>query len=161
MLISELTALMLSIQSEENEYLFIAKSQITGAGNGLFTAIPIYPAEIIAVFTGDILSVEESAARAALHCDSYFIELPSGEIMDCSNSSCFARFANDAKGISNSGIRNNAVIMLDEKNRVCIVAAKHIESGAEILCSYGKKYWKRFMEKSLFATESKRNETFS
>jgi uncharacterized protein len=44
------------IESPESDYLYTKTSQIPDSGNGLFTAIPIYKDEIIAVFKGEILT---------------------------------------------------------------------------------------------------------
>ena len=43
-----------TIDANEEDYLYIQKSQIENSGNGLFTAIEIYKEEIISVFTSSL-----------------------------------------------------------------------------------------------------------
>jgi SET domain-containing protein len=132
-----------SIEALESDYLYTALSQIPNAGNGLFTAIPIYKDEIISVFKGEILTDLQAKNRALKGCDKYFISLLDGRIMDSMNVTCFAKYANDAEGFLKSTFKNSAKIALDENNEVCIIATKNIKAGEEIFCGYGKKYWKK------------------
>jgi hypothetical protein len=132
-----------AIDSAESDYLYDSKSQITNAGKGLFTAIPIYKDEIIAIFKGEILSETESKIRVKEGNDAYFMNLINGSILDCMNTECFAKYANDAIGFSKSEMRNNAKIALDENENVCLIAIKKIQLGEEIFCDYCKKYWKK------------------
>jgi len=131
------------INAEESDYLYVATSQLSDSGNGLFTAIPIYKEEIIAVFKGEILSETEAKTRASHGNDAYFMNLLTGSILDCQNTECFAKYANDAAGIVRSAFKNNSKITLDENGTVCLVALKNIETSEEIFCDYGKKYWRR------------------
>jgi SET domain-containing protein len=59
------------------------------------------------------------------------------------NVECFAKYANDADGTSNSHFKNNCRIALDEEGNVCIQAVKNIKANQELFCSYGKRYWKK------------------
>lgn len=131
------------IEAAESDYLYKAHSQIQDAGYGLFTAIDIYKDEIIAIYKGKILSEEEVKQRVKNGKDRYFINMLNGSIMDSLNSKCFAKYANDANGKSKSKFKNNAVITLTDKDKVCLMALKDIPAGDEIFCSYGKKYWKK------------------
>ena len=56
---------------------------------------------------------------------------------------CFAKYANDALGVSGSSHKNNAQIALDEENRVGLIATRNIKAYQEIFCSYGKRYWRK------------------
>lgn len=132
-----------NIDAHESEYLYKSTSQIPESGSGLFTAIKLYKDETIAVFTGDILSDEQSLVRIANGKDQYFISLLDGRIMDSMHTECFAKYANDAQGTLDSPFKNNAKIGIDEDNNVCIIATCNIPKGAEIFCSYGKRYWKK------------------
>lgn len=132
-----------TIDASESDYLYTDTSQLPNAGNGLFTAITIYKNEIISLFKGEILNDTEAKHRAEKKEDQYFINLLNGSIMDSKHVHCFAKYANDAKGSSNSDFKNNAKITLDDDNNVCIVATRKIKSGEEIFCSYGKRYWKK------------------
>lgn len=130
------------IEAQENDYLYLKESQVSNAGKGLFTAIEIYKEEIIAYFNGEFLSYEDSQLRAKDTTTNYFMNLPNGTILDCFAISCFAKYANDAKGFSKSEFKNNALITLDDYGKVCLIAKRKIKSGEEIFCDYGKKYWK-------------------
>ncbi len=131
------------IQAEESDYLYIQISQLQNSGNGLFTAIDIYKEEIISLFKGEVLSDVEAELRAKNKASHYFMNLLDGTILDCKNTDCFAKYANDASGFSKSDFKNNAKITLDENHNVCLIAIRKIKSGEEIFCDYGKKYWKK------------------
>ena len=135
-----------TIEALESDYLYIKPSQIENAGNGLYTAIDIYKNETISLFKGKIITNKEAKKRVKQHKDNYFINLLDGSIMDSMDVDCFAKYANDAEGISNNSFKNNAKITLDDDDdddNVCIKAIKAITSGQEIFCSYGKPYWKK------------------
>jgi SET domain-containing protein len=131
------------IQAEESDYLYIQTSQLPNSGDGLFTAIDIYKDEIISIFKGEILSNIEADSRAKNNANQYFMNLHNGSILDCKNTDCFAKYANDASGFSKSDYKNNAKITLDDNNNVCLIAIRKIKSKDEIFCDYGKKYWKK------------------
>ena len=131
------------IDARESDYLYIAGSQIPGAGNGLYTAIPIWKHEIISLFKGKILSQDEADQRAKAGHNQYFINMPDGTIMDSMHVKCFARYANDAEGPVKNGSGINSAITLDDDNHVCLVAIRDINAGEEIFCSYGKRYWRK------------------
>jgi uncharacterized protein len=59
------------------------------------------------------------------------------------NITCFAKYANDASGFTNSNFKNNAKITLDDNDKVCIQATRNIKANEELFCSYGKNYWKK------------------
>lgn len=132
-----------TIDALEGDYLYKSQSQIPDSGNGLFTAIDIYKDETIAVFKGEILTDLQAQKRVKAGKDKYFINLLNGNIMDSSKTACFAKYANDASGQTNSKFKNNSVITLDDNNDVCIKATRKIKANEELFCSYGKKYWKK------------------
>jgi hypothetical protein len=138
-----------TIDTGEEDYLFVKESGISGAGKGLFTAIDIFKDEIISVFKGEVLSQKQSKIRALKKEDRYFMNLPNGLIFDTSLTECFAKFANDAEGFSITEYKNNAIIRLDDSNKICLVAKRKIKSGEEIFCAYGKKYWVKHGEESI------------
>ena len=133
----------MKIEAPESDYLYIQDSQITNAGKGLFTAIDIYPNEIISLFKGEILTDKEAQKRVSDGKDRYFINMLDGSILDSMNVDCFAKYANDAEAFSKLEFKNNSKITLDDDDNVCIVATKKIKSQQEIFCSYGVKYWKK------------------
>ena len=133
----------MKIEAPESDYLYIQDSQITNAGKGLFTAIDIYPNEIISLFKGEILTDKDAQKRVSEGKDRYFINMLDGSILDSMNVDCFAKYANDAEAFSKLEFKNNSKITLDDDDNVCIVATKKIKSQQEIFCSYGVKYWKK------------------
>ena len=132
-----------SIEALESDYLYIELSQINNAGKGLYTAIDIYKNEVISLFKGEVISNKEADKRARQSNDKYFINLLDGTIMDSMYTDGYAKYANDAQGLSQSNFKNNAEITLDDDDKVCIKATKKIKLGDEIFCSYGKRYWKK------------------
>ncbi len=142
------------INAKEQDYLYIKKSQIPGAGNGLYTAIPLYNEEIISVFKGEYLTAKEAKMRAENGEDAYFINMPDGKILDSSNVLCFAKYANDSSGFVKTKNKINSTITLDENGNVCIVANKNILAGEEIFCKYGGEYWKKY-KKNLIHSSGK------
>ena len=133
----------MKIEAPESDYLYIQDSQITNAGKGLFTAIDIYPNEIISLFKGEILTDKDAQKRVSEGKDRYFINMLDGSILDSMHVDCFAKYANDAEAFSILEFKNNSKITLDDDDNVCIVATKKIKSQQEIFCSYGVKYWKK------------------
>ena len=132
-----------SIEAAEADYLYVRTSQLPNSGKGLFTAIDIYKDEVISLFKGEVLTTLQAKLRANKGHDQYFISLPNGTMLDSMRVSCFAKYANDANGSTQTVFKNSAKIALDENNEVCIVATRHIKVNEEIFCSYGKAYWKR------------------
>jgi SET domain-containing protein len=129
------------IDVEEVEYLYIDTSLIIGAGKGLFTAINIHKNEIISIYKGELLQEKSANRRIELGQNDFFMNLPNGKILDAKNTDCFAKYANDAKGVQSSSYKNNALITVNHKNQICLVARVNIKAGSEIFCSYGKAYW--------------------
>ena len=129
------------IDVEEVEYLYIDTSLIIGAGKGLFTAITIHKNEIISIYKGELLQEKSANRRIELGQNDFFMNLPNGKILDAKNTDCFAKYANDAKGVQSSSYKNNALITVNHKNQICLVAEVNIKAGSEIFCSYGKAYW--------------------
>lgn len=109
----------------------------------MFSAVKIYKDEIISIFKGEILTEFEAKNRADKNQDKYFIKMIDGTIMDSMNVACFAKYANDADAFGKSEFQNNAKIILDDEDNVCIIATKNIKSCHEIFCSYGRKYWRK------------------
>ena len=138
-----------SIDAKEKDYLYTDESSIPNSGNGLYTAIPLYKNDVISKFKGEILSDAEAKKRALKNENAYFINMPDGKIMDSMHIKCFAKYANDAKGLSKTKYKNNAKILLDENDKVCLIAKRDIKAGEEIFCNYGKQYWKAKSKQSL------------
>lgn len=134
---------MNEIEAKESDYLYVQASQIKNSGKGLFTAINLYKGEIIALYSGKILTDKQIKNKVLKGKDKYFIHMLDGTILDSMSTFCFAKFANDAKGINKSIFKNNSKITLSEENKVCLLATRNIKAKKEIFCSYGKEYWKK------------------
>ncbi len=132
-----------SINAAESDYLYVQASQISNSGKGLFTSIPIYKDEIIAIYFGKKLSSKEAQLKEKIGNSNYFINMPNGSTLDAELVDGFAKYANDAVGFTKSGYTNNAKIAFNSEGVVCLIATKKIANGAEIFCSYGKAYWKK------------------
>ncbi len=132
-----------TIDASEADYLYIRESQLIGAGNGLYTAVPIYKDEIISLFKGEILTERQIQIRLNKDQDKYFIQMLDGSIMDSMHVKCFAKYANDATGFVKSIFKNNCKIAFDENEQLCLIATRNIKANEEIFCSYGKLYWKK------------------
>jgi hypothetical protein len=130
------------IEIPESDYLYVQKSQIPNAGSGLFTSIDIERGEIVSQFIGEIISDKEAQNRVDSNDDQYFMSLPTGEMLDCKRTKCFAKYANDAEGIP-SKFRNNTFIGMDDDDNVVLIAKRNIKEGEEIFTGYGKEYWKK------------------
>lgn len=135
------------IDAPESDYLYTEVSQIPNAGKGLFTAINIYKDEMIAVFSGEMLTEMQAKQRAENGNDRYFIMMPDGQTLDSMHSDCFAKYANDASINSALSLKNNAKIAFDDENQVGLIALRKIKAGEEIFCSYGNPYWKKWLGK--------------
>lgn len=135
------------IEAPEADYLYIQASQLPNAGKGLYTAITIHKDEVIALFDGEVIDYMEADIRAELGVDQYLISQLDGNIMDSMHVECFAKYANDAQGFIKSNFRNNSIITHDDEDHICLIASRKIKAGEEIFCAYGKKYWKKQMER--------------
>jgi len=138
--------------SDSEEYLYTGASQITNAGDGLFTAIDIYKGEIISEFKGEVLTYQQSLERKKESGDDYFMDLPNGKVLDCKRTNGFAKYANDAEGFGAGPHKNNARIELVYA-KVCLVATKNIKANSEIFVGYGKNYWNNFKTKHAMTEE--------
>jgi SET domain-containing protein len=127
----------------ESDYLYLQTSNIPNAGTGLFTAIKIYKDEVVSIYKGEIITNKEANVRAVAGNDQYFIDISPARILDSKPVEGFAKYANDAKGRESLGIKNNTKIAFKNKKQVCLIAIRNIKAGEEILCSYGKEYWKK------------------
>lgn len=127
----------------ESDYLYIKESQLPDSGRGLFTAVALFKDEEITVFKGDVITEKQIRERVLAEHDKYFIALLNGRILDCMHTECFAKYANDARGYTSGMFSNNAKIMINDQNEVCLMAVKKIKAGDEIFCGYGKRYWKK------------------
>lgn len=144
------------------ENLFIAPSNITQAGNGLFAGpLGFKKNDIIGEYSQDWMQVKSGRfdKRNGKGPDGKYIE-PNTAYIFCDErkkgqkqddvmcwdgldkNSTIIRNANDAHG---SKFHNNAYFDLKKdsqgKTHVYMIASRNIKGLKEILCSYGKHYW--------------------
>lgn len=127
------------------QQLYVRKSQLKGAGQGLFTSKPIAKGAKIVEYKGKITTWKEVNDRKGLNGYIYYVNR--NHVIDAwSYKKALARYANDARGaIRTVGIRNNSKYDT-EGLKVYIFALQHIPAGSEILVGYGKEYWDIIME---------------
>ena len=122
--------------------LIIKKSQIPGAGKGLYTTKAIRRDAKIIEYRGEIIGYNEYRKRARKEQDQYLFFVRSDLSIDAMHTPQYkARYANDAAGITRvKGLRNNSdYIIFGDK--CFIVASRHIKAGEEILVNYTRSYW--------------------
>lgn len=122
------------------KHLTIKRSRIPGAGKGLFTKTAIARGTRIVEYKGHRITWK--AAQQQPHFNGYVYYLKRSLVIDAKNYvSTFARYANDATGITRvEGLKNNCRYEEDGE-KVFIVARKAIPAGSEILVPYGREYW--------------------
>ena len=126
-----------------NEDFEVKKSQIPGAGKGLFTKRDFKKGERILEYLGEIITDAECDIRAEKDQYGYIFYISKKKCVDAYNTpEALARYANDAKGLTKvKGLNNNCCYAI-YKNSGWIKAEKNIKAGAEIFVSYGAEYWR-------------------
>ncbi|MES2394484.1 MAG: SET domain-containing protein-lysine N-methyltransferase [Bacteroidota bacterium] len=125
------------------EDLAVKKSNIPGAGKGLFIKRDVKKGERIVEYLGEIISWKECDIRAERDEGGYVFYVSRNKCIDAFNTpEELARFANDAKGLTKiPGITNNCKYEIYKKSG-WIAATKNIKAGSEIFVSYGAEYWR-------------------
>lgn len=122
--------------------LIVKRSQLPGAGRGLFTTKAIRKDSKIIEYRGEVIGYNEYRKRARNEQDQYLFYLRRDLCIDSMHTTQYkARYANDAAGITRvKGLRNNSdyVIFGD---RCFVVASRDIKAGEEIFVNYTKPYW--------------------
>lgn len=121
------------------KHLFVEESTIPGAGKGLFTKVEILKGSRIVEYKGRRTVWKEVKNDSTNY---YIYTINRNNVIDAQKTmSAFARYANDAKGLTRiKGLTNNCVYV-NEGKRAFIEAIKDIPAGAEILVNYTKEYW--------------------
>ena len=120
--------------------LFVKKSGLPGAGNGLYTKQFIPKGTKIVEYKGRVTSWKEVDSNDGNNGYIYYVKRY--HVINALNyPRALARYANDAKGLYRvQGATNNAEY-IEEGLKVYIKSVKDIPAGAEILVDYGKEYW--------------------
>jgi len=129
--------------------LYIKKSQIPGAGKGLFTHVAIKRGDIVVEYTGEKITWAECLKRNnnMEGVGAYYFFINNKNCIDAQHTpDSLARYANDAAGfVRLDGVRNNCRYQII-KGKPYIVASKSIKPGDEIFVAYGKEYWDALRE---------------
>jgi len=122
------------------DQLEIKKSNLEGAGNGLFTTKAIPKGTIILEYTGTVTSWK--AVNDEDCTNGYLFYVTRNHVIDASKHlHVLGRYVNDAKGLSRiKGYRNNARY-IKEKGKIYLEAIYNIPAGSEIMAHYGDEYW--------------------
>ena len=125
----------------------IGISGIAGAGKGLFAEEDIKRGQLILMIEGRRITAAE--IEIFEEENDYLLEI-NDSTGDCIEVSGEARYANDAKGITNTpGIVNNAQFCSLEDHSMYLEATRTIRSGQEILVKYGNGYWKELRQEQM------------
>jgi uncharacterized protein len=121
------------------QYLEIKPSGIPGAGLGLFTKVFIPTGSLVIEYKGVITTWDEVKEQID---NDYIYYISRNHVINAAPTpKSLARYANDAKGLTQiPGINNNCIFKKIE-GRVFIKARANILAGSEILVNYGKQYW--------------------
>ncbi|MDQ6761584.1 MAG: SET domain-containing protein [Bacteroidota bacterium] len=135
--------------------LCIKRSGIPKAGKGLFTKISIPKGAVIAEYEGEITTWKK--VQQTNEFNGYVFYISKNHVIDARPYiKSFARYINDAKGITRiEGLQNNSKYV-NEDNRIFIYAIKDIPAGSEIFVSYKKDYWDVIRHNMKLASKEKK-----
>ena len=122
--------------------LIVKKSQLPGAGKGLFTTKAISKDSKIIEYRGEKIGYNEYRRRARNEVDQYLFFVRRDLSIDAMHTRQYkARYANDAAGITRvKGLRNNSDYII-YGDACFIVASRNIRAGEEIFVNYTRSYW--------------------
>lgn len=119
--------------------LEIKISTIAGAGKGLFTAVFIPKGTRIVEYKGTVTTWDEVRHDPT---NGYIYFVKAAYVIDArDHPKSFARYANDAKGLTRARDKRNNTKFEADGLRVFLVAIKDIGAGEELFVDYGRKYW--------------------
>lgn len=138
------------------KHLFIKRSGIPKAGKGLFTKVDIPKGAVITEYEGEITTWKK--VQQATEFNGYVFYVNKNHVIDAKPYiKSFARYINDARGITRiDGLQNNSKYV-NEDNRIFIYAIKDIPAGDEIFVSYKKDYWDVIRHNLKLASKEKNN----
>jgi len=121
--------------------LYVKKSTIPDAGNGLFTKVAIEKGERIAEYKGKVLTWKQ-VGEIPEDQNGYIFYFNKNHVINAwNNKKSLAHFANDAKGLVKiKSIKNNSEFTI-EGERCFLDAIRNIEADSEIFVDYGREYW--------------------
>lgn len=123
--------------------LQIRPSNITVAGVGLFTDATIKKGDIVAKYTGKILTDKQVSKLDSTHESArYLFCVRANRTIDgYADNRSLIRYINDATGpIRAKGLRNNCKFEIRE-DWPYVIATRNIKANEELFVPYGKDYW--------------------
>lgn len=122
------------------KYLYVKKSGLPKAGQGLFTDVLIRKGTRIVEYKGKIQQWQDVKYEDGHN--GYLMYITRDTVINALPAiHTLGRYANDARGlIRKEGLRNNAEYVSEGK-KCFIEATRIIHPGEEILVSYGREYW--------------------
>ena len=122
------------------KHLYLKKSQLPGAGKGLFTCVDIPKGTRIVEYKGRLQPWKEVKNDDGYN--AYLFKINSRIAINAEPfKKSFGRYANDARGLIRvEGLNNNADYEVDAK-RCFIDATRKIHKYEEIFVAYGGNFW--------------------
>lgn len=122
------------------KFLIVKRSQIPGAGKGLFTKVAVTKGQRIVEYKGKVVKWKDIKHQDGYN--GYLMFMNRNHVINAEPTRQFkARYANDARGLVRiPGLTNN-VEYVSEGKRCYIEAKRPIRAGEEILVYYGKEFW--------------------
>jgi SET domain-containing protein len=120
-------------------HVIVKRSQLPGAGKGLFAKIDFKKGDRITEYVGRRRKWKDVKDEDGYN--GYLLRLNRTTAIDARPSKSPGRYANDAAGfVKIKGLRNNAEYNI-YGNRCFIEATRRIKKGEEIFVGYGKEFW--------------------
>ena len=138
------------------KYLYVKKSSLPNAGQGLFTKKYIPKGTYIVEYKGRRCTWKEVEDEID---NGYIFYINRNKVVNAlPYKKALARYANDAMGLERvNGLTNNAIYVIDG-DKVFIESTKNIPPGSEIFVKYGGDYWKRVRENIKLEEQQKKEE---
>ena len=135
----------------ENEYIEVRKSNIPGAGVGVFAKKDIKAGEDLGFYRGEWLNIDEFINENRNF--TYTLGLSSGIFIDAEkNGYNWVSRVNTPRG---TNMKTN--IYWDNDGKV--FAKRNIKAGDELYVAYGRNYWRAYKRLTLKNKASKKNST--
>jgi hypothetical protein len=140
----------------EKDYVEIKKSNIPGAGLGVFAKKDIQVGEDLGVYRGELLEINDDSYSNGDRTFAYTLRIDVDGVpmyVDAEhNVYNWISRVNSPKG---TGMKSN--IYWDSKGRT--FTKRNIKAGEELLAGYGSVYWRGVNNKTLKKKPSKKNST--
>ena len=137
--------------------IVVKTSTIPGSGQGLFSKAFIPKGAKVVEYKGRVSTWKEVRHNNGENAYIYFMNR--NHVIDASKAkTSFARYSNDAKGLTRiAGLANNAEYV-EEGKRVFIIAKRDIQPGEEIFVGYGAEYWQTIRHNIRVEAQRKKEE---